>query len=116
MYTTVRCQAHEVEFLAIVLCVLYSSNQLRILRNRAISNGAVDFEKVLIYHAAATNIEVTYLTVTHLTSWKTYVLAACLKLRVRIYLYKMIPIWSRSVENNITLAMITYAPTVKYHQ
>ena len=116
MYTTVRCQAHDVELLAVVLCVLYSSNQLRILRNRAVSNSAVNLEKVLIYHAAATDIEVTYLAVTHLTCRKTYILAACLKLRVRIYLYKMIPIWSRSVENNITLAMITYAPTVKYHQ
>ena len=104
------------QFFAVVLCILYSSNQLGILCDRAVCNCTVDLEKILINHAAATDIQVTYLTVTHLTCRKTYILTACLKLRVRENRYQMIPIWSRGIKNNITLTVITNTPTVEDYQ
>ena len=104
------------KLLAVSLCILYSRNQLWVLRDRTIGNCTVDLEKVLIYHATATDVEVTYLAVTHLTCRKTYILTTCLKLGVRENRYQMIPIWSRSIEDDITLTVVTNTPTVKNYQ
>ena len=68
-------EAHEVDALAVFLGIGIGAYDFRILENGAIGTGAVDFHQVLVNDAASTDIEVTYLGVTHLSVGETDVLA-----------------------------------------
>ena len=61
MYTTVAGQSHEVKLLAMVTGVAISSHNARILKDRTILAGTVNFHQVLINNSSCTDVEVTYL-------------------------------------------------------
>ena len=105
MNATIRGEAHEVEALAILFGVAISSYDFLILHDAVIGTCAVDLHEVLVYHTAGTDVEVTYLRVTHLSVGQTYVLTAGLQLRVRIGAHQIVPVGSGSVEDNVTLTL-----------
>ena len=80
VYTAVRGQTHQVEFLAVFLGIAIGSLHLGVLHDGAILAGAVDLHKVLINDASGTDIQVTHLRVTHLSVGQTYILTRSLKL------------------------------------
>ena len=80
MNTTVRAEAHQVEFLSILLSVGISCLHLWILHDGAILAGTINLHKVLIHDATRTDIKVTHLRVTHLTVGQTDILTRGLKL------------------------------------
>ena len=75
VHTTVRCQSHEMQLLASLLCIFVSLLHLWVLRYRTVGAGAVDFYEVLVHDASRTDVKVTYLRVTHLSVRQTNVLA-----------------------------------------
>jgi len=79
---TGRSQAHQVELLASLLSVAVSVDDFLILQDVTALASLVDLNEILIYHTTSTDVEVTYLRVTHLSLWETYVLTASLELRV----------------------------------
>ena len=82
MHTAVRGQAHQVQLLIVLLGIAVGSLHLRILHDRTVFAGAVDLYQILIHDASGTDIEVTYLRVTHLTVGQTDILTRGLELRV----------------------------------
>ena len=112
----ITCQSHEMQLLAVLLSVSVCSHDLRILHDRAVLAGAVNLHEILIYDASGSDIEVSYLRVAHLSVGKTYVLAACLKLRVSRNSREIIQIRCRRVVDNITVAMLSDSPSVENHQ
>ena len=116
MDTSVRHQSHQVQFLAALLGIAVSRDNLLVLTDAAVGNGTVHLHKVLIHHTAGTNVEVTHLRVTHLAVRKAHVLAACQKLRMRVIGIQVIHIRSRGVENHIGLGAVTNTPAVKNHK
>ena len=82
MHATVGGQSHQVELFALLLGVAISGLHLRVLHDRAVLAGAVDFHKVLINNASGTYIEVSHFRVAHLSVGKTHVFAAGLQLSV----------------------------------
>ena len=61
MYTSVRCQSHQVQLLVVLLGIGVSSLNLWILHDRAVLAGAVNLYQVLINDASGTDIQVTHL-------------------------------------------------------
>ena len=80
--TTGRSQAHQVELLTCLLSIAVSVDDFLILQDVTALASLVDLNEVLIYHTTSTDVEVTYLRVTHLTVRKTYVLATSLESRM----------------------------------
>ena len=115
MNTTGRSQAHQVEFLTSLLSIAVSVDDLLILQDVTALASLVDLNEVLIYHTTSTDVEVTYLRVTHLTVRKTYVLATSLESRMCRNCCQIIEIRSWSLEDNITLIMLTDSPSVENH-
>ena len=70
------------EFLTSLLSIAVSVDDLLILQDVTALASLVDLNEVLIYHTTSTDVEVTYLRVTHLTVRKTYVLATSLESRM----------------------------------
>ena len=68
------------KLLAILLSICICLLHLSILAYRAISASTVNLYQILIYNTSGTNVEVTYLRVTHLTIRKTNVFTRSLKL------------------------------------
>ena len=103
------------QFLSTLLGIAVSRYNLFVLTYAAVCNCAVNLDQVLINHAAGTDVEVTYLRVSHLTIRKTDILTAGQKLCVRIVGVQIIHIGSGCVVNYIGLGAVTYAPAVKNH-
>ena len=116
MNTAIAGQTHQVNALAVQLSVLVGIHNLRILQDAAVGTGTVNLHQVLIYDTTGTDIQVTYLRVTHLSVGQPHVLAASQQLTVGIVLLQIIHIRSRCIEDNITLTFITDAPAVQDHQ
>ena len=85
VYAAGGTKTHDMQFLPLRLSRLVGCNNLGILHDRVVANGAVDLHQVLIYHAAGTYIEVSYLAVTHLPVRQTYIFAAGLQLRMGVF-------------------------------
>ena len=109
-------QSHEVDVLAVSLRVLVSADYFGVLQDAAVGTGAVNLNQVLIDDAASADVKVADLRVTHLTIRQTDVLTACQELAVRIGSVDFVEIRSRSVEDDISLAMSANAPAVENHQ
>ena len=116
MYAAVAGQAHEVDVLACLLGVLVCADDFRVLQDAAVGTSAVDFHQVLIDDATCTDVEVTHLAIAHLPVGQTDVFAACQELAVRISLVNLVEVRSRSVEDDIPLAVSANAPAVEDHQ
>ena len=116
VYTTIRAETHQVQFLIVLLGIGISGLHLRILYDRTILAGTVNLHKVLINDAAGTDIEVSYLRVTHLSVRQTYILTRSLKLRVSRCSCQQIKVRCWSIENHITLTMLTDSPSIENHQ
>ena len=113
---TIRAETHEVELLALFLCISVGSLHLWVLHDGAVLAGAVDLHKVLIDNASGTNVEVTHLRVSHLSVGQTNIFARCLQLRVSRHGREIVEIRGRRVENHVALAMLTDSPSVENHQ
>ena len=116
MYATVRGKTHQVDILAVLHGIFVCTDDFLVLHDRTVGTCAVDLNQVLINDTTGTDVEVTYLRVTHLAVGQTNVLTACQKLAAGIVLPKAVHIWGGSVENHVTLTLITDSPTVKNHQ
>ena len=80
--TAVGAEAHDMQFLACRLCCLIRCLNLGVLHDRVVADGAIDLHEVLIDHATGAYVQVPHFGVTHLSVRQTYILAACLELRV----------------------------------
>ena len=114
--TAIRNQTHKVNLLAICSSILKCGLNLCIILNRAITASTVNLYQVLIYNTTCTNIEVTYLRVTHLALGQTHIFAIGTQLSVRIFLSECVNIIGLSRVDNITLGVVTIAPAIKNHQ
>ena len=114
--TTRRGQAHQVELLASLLCIAISVDDFLILQDVTAFTSLVDLNEILIYHATCTDIEVTYLRVTHLSVRQTYVFTASLELRVCRNCCQIIQVRSWSVIDYIPLTMLSDSPSIENHQ
>ena len=101
MYATVRSQAHEVHVLAVVASIREGRDNLFVLQDRVVGTSLVNLYQVLVNDAAGTDIEVTYLRVTHLTVGQTHIFATGLQLRVRIGFQQIVPIRSGGIVDYI---------------
>ena len=109
-------EAHEVDALAVFLGIGIGANDFGILENGTVGAGAVDFHQVLVDDAASTDIEVAHLRVAHLSVGQTDIFARSQQLRVRIRGVEVVHKGSRSLEDDVTLAVCANAPTIKNHQ
>ena len=78
--------------------------------------GDVDLHEVLVHHAARTEVEVTYLRVTHLALRKTYCFAACLECAHRVLLAEALDVWCSLSVDDVRLILSALAPSVEDHQ
>ena len=115
VYTTVGCQTHEVNVLAVFLGIAESRYHFLVLHDAVVSTSTVNLHQVLIYDATCTDVQVTYFRVTHLTVRQTYVFTACLQLRVRIVGQQTVPIRSWGIENHVFLTLSADSPAIKNH-
>ena len=116
VYAAVGGEAHEVDVLACGLGVLVGADDFGVAEDAAVLTGAVDFHKVLIDDAAGADVEVTHLRVAHLSVGQADVLAAGQQLAVGISGINLVEVGSRSVVDDVALAVVAYAPAVKDHQ
>jgi hypothetical protein len=63
-----------------------SIKELRALSQLTVADSDIDTEQLLIDYTACTNIEVTYLTITHLPFGQTHGFAIGSQFRVRVFL------------------------------
>ena len=75
MYAAVARKAHQVQFLAVVAGVGVGSCYLRIVHDGTVVACTVYLDKVLIYHAACTDVEVSHLRIAHLSVGQSDVFA-----------------------------------------
>ena len=115
MHTTGRGQSHQMHALAVLLGIFVGRNYFGILQDAAVGTGTVNFHQILIHDTACADIEVTHLGIPHLSVGQSHVLTRSLQLRHRIILGQIVHIRCRSVEDYITLAVITHSPTVENH-
>ena len=115
VHTAVRAQTHDMQLLALGLSSLVSRPDLGVLHDRVVANRSVDLHQVLVYYAAGTYIQVTYLRVTHLTVRQTYVLAAGLQLRMRVFCQQCVPVGRRGYADDVGLALVANAPAIQNH-
>ena len=85
MYAAGGAKTHDMQFLARCLRGFVCRNDLRVLHDRVVADGAVDLHQILIHHASGTDIQVSYLAVTHLSVRQTYILTTCLQLRMGVF-------------------------------
>ena len=116
MHTTIAGEAHQMHALAVGLGILVGRHYLGVFQDAAVCTGAVNLHQILIYDATGTDIEVSYLRVTHLSVGQTYTLSACQELAVRVCSIKVVHERCGCIEDHITLAMIADAPSVEDHQ
>ena len=116
VHTTVRHKTHKVYVHAVSLRILESCHNLGILQNRVVGASAVNLHEVLVNHTTCSDIEVTYLRVTHLTVGQTYVLAISAEERVGILLGHRRDILGVYRVDYVRSGVITLAPAVKNHQ
>ena len=76
MYAAGGAQTHDMQFLACCLRGFVSGNNLRVLHDRIVADRAVDLHQILINNSSRSDIQVAYLTVTHLSVRQTYILPA----------------------------------------
>ena len=99
-----------------LLSISESRLDLRVFEDRAISTSTVNLDKVLINDASCTNIKVTYLRVAHLSVRQTDILSRSLELRVWIISVEIIHVRGWSLEDDITLTLVTDSPSIENHQ
>ena len=78
--------------------------------------GAIDLYQVLIYDAACTDVEVSYLRVAHLALRETYVLAAGFQKRYGVFGPELVEIGSSLCVNGVGAVMLSLAPAVEDHK
>ena len=103
VYTTVRGQSHEVEFLASLFGITESRFDFCVFENATVFASTVDLYEVLIHHATCADVQVTYFGVTHLSIRQTHVFATGLELAVRVLLQQCVPVWGWSARDSIGL-------------
>ena len=74
VYTSVRAQTHQVQLLIVLLGIGVGCLHLWVLHDAAVLAGAVDLYQVLIDDASSTDVQVSYLRVTHLSVGQTNIL------------------------------------------
>ena len=99
-----------------LLCITVSLLDSLILKDRIVSTSTVDLHQVLVNDTSCTDIEVTYLRITHLTIRQTDIFARSLKSRVRIVCIEIIHVRSRSLSDNITHSLIADSPSIENHE
>ena len=102
--------------LAVLFGIFVSSHHLRILHDGAIGASTVNLHQVLINDASGTDVQVTYLRVTHLSVGQTHVLARSQQFRVRIVGMERIHERSGSFKNYVAVVVLTNAPTIENHK
>ncbi len=116
VHAAIAGQTHEVNVLAVSLSVLVSADDFGVLEDAAVGTGAVNLHEVLIDDATGTDVEVTDLGVAHLSVGQTDVLTAGQQLAVRVGCIDFVEVRSWSVEDDVSLAVVANAPSVKDHQ
>ena len=116
VHTAVAGEAHEVEVLACGLCIFVGALHFGVFHDAAVAAGTVDLDQVLINHTAGTDIEVSYLGVTHLSIGQTHVFAAGLQLRVGIFGVQGVKIGCRRLEDDVGFVVMAVAPAIENHQ
>ena len=116
MYAAVRCQTHDMQFLAVLLCSPVRRYDFRIGAYATVFDSAVDLHQVLIDHAAGAYVQVADFRVTHLSIGQTHILAAGLQLRVRIILHQSCPVRCVGGPDSIGCSMCTNTPSIQNHQ
>ena len=116
MYATIRGQTHQVNVLTVLHGIFVCTDDFLVLQDRTVGTCTVNLHQVLIYDTTCTDVEVTHLGVAHLAVGQTNVLAACQQLAAGILLPKAVHIRCGGVENNVTLTLVTYSPTIEDHQ
>ena len=115
MYASIGAQAHDMELLAGSLRSLVCRDDLRITHDGVVADRTVDFHEVLIDDTSGTDIEVSHFGVTHLSVGQTYVLAARLELRVRIFSQQRIPVRRRRDADDIGFTLVADSPAIQNH-
>ena len=81
-----------------------------------LSAGSVYLDQVLIYDAACTDVEVSYLRVAHLALRQPHILSAGFKKRYGILRPEPVQIGSALGIDGVGAVMLSLAPTVENHQ
>ena len=105
-------QAHDVQGLAMVAGIGVCADDFWILHDGAVGNALVDFHQILIHHAAAADVQMSYLAVAHLAVGQTHVLTAGLERAVRIGGAQKVQIRRRCAVYRIAVTFRTFAPTI----
>ena len=99
-----------------LLRVRVGANDFSILHDGIVGNGAVDLNEILEHNTSSTDIEVTYLAVTHLAIGQTYILSTGEQFAVGIVGVQTVEKRRRGLKNNVAFVVVTNAPAVENHQ
>ena len=103
------------QFFSFLLRGFECSHNLRILHDGVVADGAVDFHQVLINDPSCADIEVSHFGVPHLSIRESYILPACLQLRMRIFSQQRIPMRRWRYADDIGFTLVTDSPAVQNH-
>ena len=109
---TIAHQTEDVQSRIKPLALVNSTLKCFIFKEIAILNSFSNTGKLLIYNATCTDISMTYLRVTHLTVWQTYVHARCTNQNIWAFFHIFIHVRCFSRMDCIALVTITIAETV----
>ena len=116
VHASVREKSHKMKLLAALFHVVVNGLYLLILQESLLPAGLVYLYKVLIYHSAGTNVQVSYLRVAHLPLRQTYRLSAGQKLGMWIVRFKIIYIRLSRRVYCISFCEVSYSPPVQNHK
>jgi len=116
VHPSVRQQPHEMHLLAVLLSISKCLHDLRVLQDRVVATGDIDLHKVLIDHAARTDIEVSYLRIAHLAVGQSDILSVGTQLGIGILFLQSHNIFGTGAVNYIVMAVVAFAPAIQNHQ
>ena len=101
---------------ACLLGIAVSGLDTWILKDRTVLAGAVNLHQILINHTSGTDVQVTYLRISHLSVRQPYILTGSLKLGMCTDSVQIVEIRGWSAIDNITVTVFSDAPSVEDHQ
>lgn len=116
VHAAVGEKPHDVQGAALFLTVGDEGLHLGVFGDRAVGDGAVDLDEVLIEDAARADVEVAHFGIAHLAFGQAHVLAVGAKLGVRILRREFAEAPRLDAADHVGLVAAADAPAVENHQ
>ena len=115
VYSAVAREAHEVQCLAALFDIIICCSYLLVGQKLMLAACHIYLDQVLIYYAAAADVEVAHLAVAHLAVGQTHVFAAGAKVRERIFGPQGVDVRLSLGVYCVAVVFFAFAPAIQNH-